>query len=253
MSIDQKLKEVLAENERLKTKLQQLTDDSRMDEMNATVLEEKHSLEERLKTLERKHEILTDTYEYETSQLQTAIERLFGYHIVLVREPQSQIRLQSVNSPNPEDMFIFQASENDWMLLETPVLDLFRPEIETYLLTAGNIPAFLGVVTVKYSEGIPETSSPDRTVTLNPAQAQEQYEEDEDDAEDDGDRPHTDEEDYEEGHEEEDEGSENERSEYSDDDDASDDDKSDPPAKGGNQARGNYDDDDDDDEIIMLD
>ncbi|CAG7832849.1 unnamed protein product [Allacma fusca] len=253
MSIDQKLKEVLAENERLKTKLQQLTEDSKMDGMDATVVEEKKGLEEKLKTLERKHEILTDTYDYETSQLQTAIERLFGFHIILVREPQSQIRLQSVNSPNPDDMFIFQASENDWMLLETPVLDIFRQEIETYLLTAGNIPAFLGVVTVKYCQGIPESNPSGRTSGASSPQVQDQYD---DEDEDDGDRRHTDEEDDEEDREEEEEGSENERSDadYSyDDDDASDDDKRDPPGKNANPPPGSYDNDDDDDEIIMLD
>ena len=70
------------------------------------------ALEERMKALERKHEILTDAYDYETGQLQTAIERLFGYHIILVREPHSQIRLQSVHSPNPDNMFIFQVNRS---------------------------------------------------------------------------------------------------------------------------------------------
>jgi hypothetical protein len=65
-------------------------------------------LEMQLKTLERKHQILTDDYNFETQQLQIALNKLHGFHVTLVREPQSQFRLQSVYSQSADDVFIFQ-------------------------------------------------------------------------------------------------------------------------------------------------
>jgi hypothetical protein len=108
LSTEERLKEVLLENGQLREKLEKLEADSALHELNVTVIEEKRSLDEKLKNLERKYEILQDAYDYETTQLQTAIGKLLGFHIVLTREPQSQIRLQSVNSPNSQDVFIFQ-------------------------------------------------------------------------------------------------------------------------------------------------
>lgn len=65
-------------------------------------------LEEQLRSLERKHELLREAYDYETQQLQTALSKLFGYHVILVREPSPQIRLQNVYGSGIEDELIFQ-------------------------------------------------------------------------------------------------------------------------------------------------
>lgn len=44
MSIEEKLREVLGENERLKANLQQLNNESRLDGLNTTVVEEKRGM-----------------------------------------------------------------------------------------------------------------------------------------------------------------------------------------------------------------
>jgi len=66
--------------------------------------------------LERRHELLTDSYDYETVQLQNACTKLFGYHITLNRggaENPNQFKLQSVysNAHDPDDTFIFQVCD----------------------------------------------------------------------------------------------------------------------------------------------
>lgn len=65
-------------------------------------------MEEQIRTLERKNQILSEAYDYETQQLQTALSKLFGFHVILVREPQSQFRLQSVYGTGQEDELVFQ-------------------------------------------------------------------------------------------------------------------------------------------------
>lgn len=65
-------------------------------------------LEDRNKTLERKLQILTEAYDFETQQLQLIVNKLCGFHFTLVREPTVQIRLSSVYSQSQNDTFIFQ-------------------------------------------------------------------------------------------------------------------------------------------------
>jgi len=65
---------------------------------------------EKVTTLERRMEILSDAYDYETGQLQLIINKIFGFHLTLVREPTNQIRLQSVYT-NTDDAFVFQVTK----------------------------------------------------------------------------------------------------------------------------------------------
>ncbi len=65
-------------------------------------------LEEKNKQLERRLEILSEAYDFETQQLQLIVNKLCGFHFTLVREPTVQIRLSSIYSQSMNDTFIFQ-------------------------------------------------------------------------------------------------------------------------------------------------
>src|SRR5687768_12799937 len=45
-----------------------------------------------------------------------------------------------------------EGENNDMMLLETPVLEHFREDIDRFLLRDGSIPSFLASVTITYSQ-----------------------------------------------------------------------------------------------------
>ena len=137
LSLDARLKECLKENEDLKEKLRKYDEATlSLPSTGSNFMEKKRNfyilhlfaccdlkqvpltssfccleLEDDLRALERKHEILTEAYNYETVQLQQACTKLFGFYVTLIREPQSQIRLQSISSTSPDDLFIFQVSD----------------------------------------------------------------------------------------------------------------------------------------------
>jgi hypothetical protein len=53
-----------------------------------------------------------------------------------------------------------EAENSDMMLLETPILNHFREDINRYLLTEGSIPAFLATVTISLAQGnVPQQST----------------------------------------------------------------------------------------------
>jgi len=134
LSTEDRMKELIAENEALKSKLKQINEQSILGAVDPKLTEEKKStktcnaihsknvdllnmfnflsivLQTNLQALEKKFQNLSEAYDYETEQLQTALTKLFGFHVTLTREPQSQLRLQSVYSTDSDDLFIFQVS-----------------------------------------------------------------------------------------------------------------------------------------------
>lgn len=209
LSLEARLKEAIKENEELKEKLKELQDQTVAAGPSSQTSEAQKELEEKNKTLERRLEILSEAYDFETQQLQLIINKLFGFDFTLVREPTVQIRLTSTFSQIPNSAFIFQvililtisiiyiflsclrlhinhhasllicyyiilqeSPNGDMLLLESPILDSFRDDIERFLLRDGSIPCFLASVTITYVQNQNAPSQPFSQASVADAEAE---------------------------------------------------------------------------------
>ncbi|CAL8069567.1 unnamed protein product [Orchesella dallaii] len=223
LSLEARLKEATKEIEDLKNKITELETQAEGKVPNGKEKE----LQDKNTQLERRLEILSEAYDFETQQLQLIVNKLCGFHFTFVREPNVQIRLSSIYSHEANDTFVFQESPNgDMLLLESPILDNFRDDIDRFLLREGSIPGFLASVTITYVQSQQDASqlpvsqqsvqSVEETTTTtmpvhNPREVQVEVQrqrhaavdEDEEDEDEEEDEEHDD--DEEEDHDEEDE------------------------------------------------
>ncbi|ODM91158.1 Mitotic spindle assembly checkpoint protein MAD1 [Orchesella cincta] len=155
LTLESRLKEATKEIEDLKNKINELETQA---EGKVPVGKEKE-LQDKNAQLERRLQILSEAYDFETQQLQLVVNKLCGFHFTFVREPNVQIRLSSIYSHEANDIFIFQESPNgDMLLLESPILDNFRDDIDRFLLREGSIPGFLASVTITYVQSQQDAS-----------------------------------------------------------------------------------------------